>query len=201
MSNTKHSKFVGEIVEDLKKDRAEKRRANIVAKEAAAQALKDLKDKGWDRAIITESPSRLTEEDIIGTPEDTIPGPEIIDEVDEQKEFDLSKELLKENQELNTQLENERKQADEERKKAEEELAKARRERDKLLKEIEEAKQDAIKAQQTLTKKFEDYVNAIEDIPADWVNAYEEATGKKAIWHGEITNGFKEFIEKNGFLK
>ncbi|GAG35347.1 unnamed protein product, partial [marine sediment metagenome] len=88
---------------------------------------------------------------------------------------------------------------EQEKQKALEAAEKAKKAR--LLKEVEEAKQAAIEAQQTLNKSFENYVDAIDDVPPAWIHAYEEATGKKAIWRGEITQGFKAYIEDNGFLE
>ena len=44
-------------------------------------------------------------------------------------------------------------------------------------------------------------LTSVEDIMAnhaDWIDKYEDKSGKKAIWKGVITNGFKEFIELNG---
>ena len=88
--------------------------------------------------------------------------------------------------------------------------------RDKIARAVSEAKQDlidkvkeaelkqqvAIVAADEATELIEEAVLSVDDIidnHADWINAYEEKTGKKAIWQGRITEGFKSYIELNGF--
>lgn len=38
-------------------------------------------------------------------------------------------------------------------------------------------------------------------ITTEWIEEYEEETGKKAIWKGMLTNGFKDFIEAKSELE
>lgn len=65
--------------------------------------------------------------------------------------------------------------------------------------EIIEAKVEHAKfAAEHAANKIEAAIMAVEDIPSEWINKYEFNTGKKAIWRGQITNGFKEFIKTNG---
>ena len=73
-----------------------------------------------------------------------------------------------------------------------------------IIQDIEAAEvlqEHAKEAAEFATEKIEAALLSIEDIMAnhpDWIDKYEDKTGKKAIWHGVITNGFKEFIELNG---
>ena len=59
----------------------------------------------------------------------------------------------------------------------------------------------AIIAAEHATTLIEQAVFSVDDIidnHADWIDAYEDQTGKKAIWHGRITEGFKDYIQLNG---
>ena len=69
------------------------------------------------------------------------------------------------------------------------------------IKAAEVLQTHAIEAANHATEKIEEALLSVEDIMtnhADWIDKYEDKTGKKAIWRGVITNGFKDFIELNG---
>lgn len=56
---------------------------------------------------------------------------------------------------------------------------------------------NALKKESPTEDKLEEYDFAIEKISQDWIDQYEEATGSKAIWKGEVTKGFKHFAKSN----
>ena len=69
------------------------------------------------------------------------------------------------------------------------------------IRTAEVLQEHAIAAADHATEKIEAAILSVEDIMAnhkDWIDKYEEKTGKKAIWRGVITSGFKSFIELNG---
>ena len=78
----------------------------------------------------------------------------------------------------------------------------AKKELIEKVKDIEIKQRVAIIAADEATELIEAAVISVDDIidnHADWINAYEDKTGKKAIWQGRITEGFKSYIELNGF--
>jgi len=65
-----------------------------------------------------------------------------------------------------------------------------------------DAKIEVAKAKaEDAAKAIETAVLTVDSIPAPWISSYEEETGKKAIWKGQITQGFRDFINKNGLKK
>lgn len=69
----------------------------------------------------------------------------------------------------------------------------------KLIEEVESRQEAAMTAAATATEKIEEALFSIDTIPQTEIDEYEEETGRKAIWRGVITNGFKDFIaQKNG---
>lgn len=55
----------------------------------------------------------------------------------------------------------------------------------------------ALKKESPTEDKLDEYDFAIEKISQAWIDQYEEATGSKAIWKGEVTKGFKHYAKSN----
>lgn len=84
----------------------------------------------------------------------------------------------------------------------EKEVIKAKKELIKKVVEAEVIQEIAAEAAEEATDLIEKAILSVDyimDNHADWINLYENETGMKAIWKGRITNGFKEFLDKNGF--
>ena len=75
----------------------------------------------------------------------------------------------------------------------------AQKAKDALIRAKDEIKslRKALKKESPTEDKLDEYDFAIEKISQEWIDTYEEATGSKAIWKGEVTKGFRQFAKSN----